>query len=209
MADNLSNAFNSILSLIARPATIERLGGSEVVSGFIPQPSANLVSSVSAGVAYIKGNRVSVQDFPMTYAANKDTYFDVGMTGIIYTIVNNGDPTPALFADTLRLAKVVTDATSITAITFLAKYKSLYAISPTPIKIASANSYKTSISLEETAIFNGEFVISKSVLDAVNFPNIKRGDRILDSQIGANSVTEVIEMMGFGGIIIGYRIRCG
>ena len=93
-----------------------------VVSGLLPATSTTLTSDISAGVAYVSGVRVVKDITSHTYTASTDTYVDLNSTGI-YTFVevNNGDTEPALTADSMRLAKVVTDATAITTVTDMRK----------------------------------------------------------------------------------------
>lgn len=63
---------------------------------------------------------------------------------------------------------------------------------------------------EDTVMKGREFVISRTTLEAAEFPiPPKRGDRIVDSEIGDNAITEVREMYDIGGAIIAYRVRTG
>lgn len=91
-----------------------------VVSGLLPTTSANLISDISAGFAYVTGTRVVKAVTSKTYTASKDTYVDVNSVGT-YTFVEvaNGAAAPAVTADSIRLAKVITDATAITGVTDL------------------------------------------------------------------------------------------
>ena len=59
----------------------------------------------------------------------------------------------------------------------------------------------------ETVIPGKEFVVSKSALDSVSFPKPRRGDRIIDTDMGTLTISEVREMFDVGGNIMGYRIR--
>lgn len=78
------------------------------------------------------------------------------------------------------------------------------------IKAAPSNYSRNLQGPEETVMDGREFVISKDVLDGVNFPcPIKRGDRLVDADLGDNSITEVREMFDIGGAVIGYRVRTG
>jgi hypothetical protein len=208
MSDGLNSAFNSILGMMGRSVTIERLGGSELVSGAIPATSITLISNISSGVAYILGIRIVIPTTSHTYTASSDTYFDIAPVGtLVFTTVANGAVAPAIATNHLRISKVVTNATAIITATMLRTPKELYAIVATAIKLSPSNYSRLLASPEETVVTGREFVVSKNILDAVFFPNIKRGDRIIDPQLGANTVTDVKEMHGLGGIIMGYRIR--
>uniref|UniRef100_A0A6M3K7W2 Putative tail collar domain protein n=1 Tax=viral metagenome TaxID=1070528 RepID=A0A6M3K7W2_9ZZZZ len=91
-----------------------------VVTGLLPATSANLISDISAGHAYVTGVRVNKAVTSKTYTASVDTYVDVNSAGT-YTFpeVALGAAAPAITADSIRLAKVVTAATAITSVTDL------------------------------------------------------------------------------------------
>jgi hypothetical protein len=73
----------------------------------------------------------------------------------------------------------------------------------------SPSNYARNLEGPEKTVSEGkEFVISKSILDSVNYPRPKRGDVIRDSELGKNTVADIREMYDFGGSIIGYRVRC-
>lgn len=52
-----------------------------------------------------------------------------------------------------------------------------------------------------------EFVISYKELTALNVPKLRRGDRIVDTEMGEMTISEIREMFGLGSEIIGYRLR--
>jgi hypothetical protein len=59
----------------------------------------------------------------------------------------------------------------------------------------------------ESIITGREFVISKQVLDSVSFPAPKRGDRLLDPELGTMVISDINEMFGLGTDILSYRVR--
>ena len=73
------------------------------------------VASMTAGVAYINGKRVSISAVTSrTFTASKDTYVDVDDTGAIsYTEVTNNAASPALAAGSIRIGIIVTGASNI------------------------------------------------------------------------------------------------
>lgn len=75
------------------------------------------------------------------------------------------------------------------------------------IKIATSNYFRNMAAQEEVIIEGREFIVSKRDLDAIAFGRPKRGDVIYDIDLDANIVKEAREMIGFGGEIIGYRLR--
>jgi len=81
-------------------------------------------------------------------------------------------------------------------------------IGPVTIKITPSN-YSRNLSAPEDMVIEGkEFVVTKHALDIALFPMPKRGDRIKDPEMGTHVVSEVRELLGFGGAILGYRLRC-
>ena len=96
-----------------------------VVSGLLgTDPGASLIMTIPGGTAYVMGRRVAKSsadaDLTKTYTASKDTYVDISNAGVItYSEVANGAAAPAVAANSIRLEKVVTNATEITGITDL------------------------------------------------------------------------------------------
>jgi len=81
----------------------------------------NRNASMSAGVVYINGRRISVSAVSgRTYTASRDTYVDIldnldGTGTLVYTEVTNNNASPALAANSYRLGIVVTGASTIAA----------------------------------------------------------------------------------------------
>ncbi|WCK53828.1 tail fiber domain-containing protein [Aneurinibacillus sp. Ricciae_BoGa-3] len=91
-----------------------------VVSGLLPTTSSNLTTTTPAGLAYVLGKRVTTGNDSHTYAASSDTYIDLSNAGgLNYIGVANGATTPAVTANSMRIAKVVTSATAVTGVTDL------------------------------------------------------------------------------------------
>ena len=72
-------------------------------------------ASMTAGTVYINGQKVSVSAVTSKqFTASKDTYVDVDSNGTLtYSEVSNNTASPALAANSIRLAIVVTGATTI------------------------------------------------------------------------------------------------
>lgn len=94
--------------------------GAIVESGCAPATSGTLTSDISACVAYVNGYRVSKGATSETYTASRDTYVDLSQSGV-YTLsaVANGATQPSVAANSVRIAKVVTDGTTISSVTSL------------------------------------------------------------------------------------------
>lgn len=94
-----------------------------VVSGGVVAQSSGLIGTFSNIVFYLNGQRYSGSSIAnKTYTASKDTYVDItatsgGTVSVTYTEVANGATAPALSANYLRIAKVVTNGSAITSVT--------------------------------------------------------------------------------------------
>lgn len=73
------------------------------------------VASMTAGVVYIDGVRISVSAVTSrTFTASRDTYIDVGADGVVdYNEVTNNAASPALASGHIRIGIIVTGASNI------------------------------------------------------------------------------------------------
>lgn len=89
-----------------------------VFSGGIVSIVSGLNITITGGTFYINGIRltfIGVASAALT--ASKDTYIDVDYNGnVYYTAVANGAAAPALTALSVRIAKVITNATNATTV---------------------------------------------------------------------------------------------
>jgi hypothetical protein len=91
-----------------------------VYTGLLPPTATGLSSTTTLGTAYIEGMRVVKDATAHTYTASKDTYVDLSKDGVYtYSEVANGAAAPAVAANSIRLAKVVTDGSDVTSVTDL------------------------------------------------------------------------------------------
>lgn len=101
------------------PVTITKETESSFVSsGAVWSTVSGLSGTMTGGVAYIVGNRVTLTGVGSnTFSASKDTYIDIDLLGnIYYQAVTNGAAAPAITANAIRVAKVVTNGSAITSI---------------------------------------------------------------------------------------------
>lgn len=92
--------------------------GDWTYTGMLPATSVDLTSDVSAGTSYVKGARVTISATSKTYTASKDTWVYIDSNGTLqYVAVANDAAQPTTPANSLLLAKVVTDGDNITAVT--------------------------------------------------------------------------------------------
>ena len=99
---------------VVKPSDI----GEGVLSGGTISTSDDLNGTLTATHAFVGGKSVDVAETTREYTANKATYIDVDSTGTLHYIeVDNNDSAPAVTANSIRIAKVVTDDDSIISTT--------------------------------------------------------------------------------------------
>lgn len=76
------------------------------------------------------------------------------------------------------------------------------------VKMAPSNYFRNLSGPEEVVIGGREFVVSKEALDGQSYGTPRRGDLIIDSDMGPNAIVEVREMIVLGKLV-GYRMRTG
>lgn len=106
-----------------RIRTYEGAACEKVESGLLPSTDSDLTSDISAGTAYPRGYRVRKSSATAkTYTASKWTYVDVDINGDFqYSEVAIGASAPSVASNSIRLARVSTDGTTINAVTDLRK----------------------------------------------------------------------------------------
>lgn len=101
-----------------RIRTYEGASCEYVDTGLLPATSANLTSNISLGVAYPRGYRINkASATSRTYTASRWTFVDIDINGDFqYSEVTIGAATPSVAANSVRLARVSTDATQILSV---------------------------------------------------------------------------------------------
>lgn len=114
---SLDNTSNSLIELRRRTFFDHCLQGLTIAT------SANLTSTITAGLAIINGKYVSTLLTNKTFTASKDTYVDLKDDGtFVYVEVANGATTGMTLtlnsdgSNAMRIAKVITSASAITAV---------------------------------------------------------------------------------------------
>lgn len=88
-----------------------------VYSGLTIPTSASLSSTTTSGTAYIEGKRVLKDETTKAYTASKHTYIDLSSNGTYtYTEVAINASSPSVAANSIRLARVSTDASSVLSV---------------------------------------------------------------------------------------------
>lgn len=91
-----------------------------VQSGATIAPASGLIASISSGVVYINGRRLTLNNASKTFTASKDTYVDVvALSGsntatLSYTEVNSGVSGSAPVSNGIHIGMVQTHTASIT-----------------------------------------------------------------------------------------------
>ena len=133
VANGFSTITNSNITDL-RPRTdtqiriLDDIANDFILSGFVwaVPGGTSLVTTMSAGRGYYQGYILNKPTVRHTFTASKDTYVDVPYTAtptenddLNYTEVANGAAAPSIAANSIRVAKVVTNGTTITASTDL------------------------------------------------------------------------------------------
>ena len=88
-----------------------------VYSGLLPVTATGLVTTTSAGTAYIGGYRVVKDATGHTYGATLWTFVDLSNNGVYtYPTASIGATEPDTTANSLRLARVTTNGSDVTAV---------------------------------------------------------------------------------------------
>lgn len=95
-----------------------------IASGCVVSATSGQGWALSAGVVYIGGKRLIVASTSGNVGASKDSYFDLhdngdGTAVLVNTggnVVNNGAASPALASNSIRISKVISDASAVTSI---------------------------------------------------------------------------------------------
>lgn len=88
-----------------------------VFTGLVPPTSGTLNATTTAGTAYIEGVRVVKDATAKTYTASKHTYVDISKTGTYtYSEVNINANEPSVAANSIRIARVSTDGTTVLSV---------------------------------------------------------------------------------------------
>ena len=113
----------SVLEAALADAVNPRLRGSETLANFVYSGCSwsaisGLTATMTGGTIYVNGYRTIVTGVGSnTFLANSDTYIDIDYLGnVTYQAVANNATNPALTANSVRVARVVTNATTVTAI---------------------------------------------------------------------------------------------
>lgn len=88
-----------------------------VYTGLTIPTSASLSSTTTSGTAYVNGVRVVKDATAKTYTASKHTYIDLSSTGTYtYSEVAINAAEPSVASNSIRLARVSTDSTTVLSV---------------------------------------------------------------------------------------------
>jgi hypothetical protein len=137
-----------------------------LVSGYTPPslPTANLTCTFTGNTTLIsQGCRVYIASgsaaLSNTYTASKDTYVDMSATGVpTYTAVANNASPPSVASGCMRLAKVVSGASTVTGVSILAPTTPMLLGNPTcqgRLYVVSGSPYADGISSGNSTLYFG------------------------------------------------------
>ncbi|MCO4274259.1 hypothetical protein NG701_07430 [Pseudarthrobacter sp. HLT3-5] len=109
----------SVMDINANPETrMSESLGNFVASGLVWSATSGLAAAMTVGVVYIGGLRVPVSLISSrTFTASKDTYVSVNNAGTVaYSEVTNNAASPSLPANSVWLAIVVTNGSTVTSV---------------------------------------------------------------------------------------------
>lgn len=191
----------------------------QLISGCLPATSGTLTSTISAGVAYVQGVRVTPIATSIGLTGIRDTYVDLDSTGAYtYAVVINGAAEPAITAGCLRVAKVVTGAATVTTVTPLAIAGTYVGVgSATNMRgtgntVLGAGSATNYFGIDSVIIGNGIAVASATSAAIGNVfigkgiaPNLTTGssNTVISNSIGAGIYSGQALTTGYSNIMIG------
>lgn len=182
----------------------------QLISGCLPATNGTLTSTISAGVAYVQGTRVTPIATSKTYTTSRDTYVDLDNTGAYtFVAVTNGAAEPAITAGCLRVAKVVTSGniTSVTALAIAGAYvgvgsaTNIRGTGNTVVGTGSATNY---LGIDSVIIGNG---IATSTTTAAAVGNVLIGKGVAPTL--TTGFSNLIISCAFGGASSGKALTSG
>lgn len=171
----------------------DELIGDMTYSGMLPVTSANLTSNISAGTSYVSGYRVVTNATSKTYTALKDTYVYIDQNGAFqYVEVANGATAPTSPANSLLLAKVVTDTDNITSVTDLRQ--------TTPLNLRIYQDLKSGLVISRDPTTATIVTIGRGEIELGTTNKVRRNI----SQISVDLSTTGIGGLDTGSLALGY-----
>lgn len=185
--DGSQVAAGTIQAAALAPAANPITRGAETISNFVASgvvwsATGGFLANMSSGVVYVAGARVLVNTVTgKTFAASSDTYVDVDtLANLYYLPVGNAATPPTLTANSQRIAKIVTNGSTITAVVqagFDANGVAIY--STTPYAGASASTGYTNLGQSPSSVvYNGNRSYTCVFNNVDLTPSISPGMRI-------------------------------
>lgn len=204
----LKTAFNSILRLHSRPAQLKRLASPDLYSPcrvtpsnyfrFLRGPESTAIHGREFVVPIdtMKGEFSQVVTFSGVPASGtyKLKYLSLETTDLLYS-ASDADIQTALRLLT-GLSNVTVTVPSSTTIVIV-----FHGFSTEPSLLSVEDStLETSVPVAITQVVSASYARWTKM--------ISRGDKIIDSIYGSQTIDEIIEMVDVGGAIMGFRVRC-
>lgn len=170
----VQSALNSTVNPVTRDNLIIQ---NFVSSGCVWNTVSGLSGTMSSGTLFINGLMVTVNGVVSnTFNASKDTYIDIDYNGnVYYQAIANGANAPALTANSIRVAKVVTNGSAITSVVQTgvdSNNVQIYPTSPTlPLNWKSWTPTWTGFASAPTVAFSTYIKIGKTVFFKLSVSN--------------------------------------
>lgn len=200
----LKQAFNALIRIHSRAATLKRIGSPNIYSPIKIAPSNYFRYIQGPSSVVIRGREFIIPIDSMKGTATQLISFAaVPSAGGFYLTYSGSDTAVFLFSAVagdiqteLRLISGLED------VTVTGNFTSGFLITFYGVEAPTAVTYTMDGTPLDTTI-----TIESSVA-VLWSPIIKRGDKIIDVTYGHLAIDEIIEMVDIGGAIIGYRCRC-
>ena len=167
------------------------------ITGLQPATDSDLTSDISAGTAYVNGFRVNKSATTKTYTANRDTYVDLNQTGTFtYSEVTVDGAAPAVAANSIRLAKVRTDGSTITTVTDESNQQVPGLVIPVNFRTGLQVSRDVGTPLTNVSIFPGSIEANSTIVS-------KTSTTTLDLDTAGDWASGVEDVASSGYVYIG------
>lgn len=200
----LDQAFNSLLKIHSRAATLKRFGTPNVYSPISIAPSNYFRFLAGPSATTIHGREFVIPVASMKGQQRQRIKLTPIPTLGTFVLRYGGDDTTAFNFDVTasEIENALQLITGLENVNVILDVSDGYVFE---IRFIGVDAPEL-IQLIPDGTFNG--VAEITIGAGIPFdPLIKRGDKIVDSIHGSMAVDEIIEMVDLGGAVIGYRVR--
>lgn len=206
----LKQAFNLITRLHSRAATLKRFGSPDIYSPIRITPSNFFRYLEGPGNTVIHGREFIIPvDSMKGHVTQLITFGELPTQGAFLLTYGVTDTAEINFDDNAAAVQVALRAiTGLEDITVSGNFTDGFLV--TFIGLDEPTLLASELGATPLADADDEEVeITVAVSTSVPWsPLVKRGDKIDDSVYGSIAIDEIVEMVDFGGAVMGFRVRC-